>query len=138
MAGYSATPLIRKLGIKGGASLYFRNPPSGFTRTLGALPDGADVAGEVRPGLDFILLFAGDKSDLDGAFAGLAAAIKPDGMLWVAWPKKASGVPTDLSFEIVQRIGLDGGLVDVKVCAIDETWSGLKFMVRKEDRALRR
>lgn len=138
MAGYSGTPLQRKLGIKGGTGLYFHNAPPGFAQTLGPLPEGADVANEVRAGLDFILLFAGSEAELWTAFAGLAAVIKPDGMLWIAWPKKASDVPTDLSFDVVQRIGLEGGLVDVKVCAIDEIWSGLKFVVRKADRAKRR
>lgn len=138
MAGYSGTPLVRKLGIKGGTAAYFHNAPPDFTRTLGPIPEDVDIVPAARQDLDFILLFAGGADDLRAAFTTLSAAIRPDGMLWVAWPKKASGVATDLTENVVRDIGLAGGLVDVKVCAIDDIWSGLKFMVRKVDRARRR
>lgn len=133
-AGYSGTPLPRKLGIKPGFRCAFPGAPADFDETLGELPD--DVTVLARPGkdLDCVVLFAQRRADVEKRFGPLAEKLVSNGMLWVAWPKKASGVATDLSDGFVRSFGLDAGLVDVKVCAIDETWSGLKFVVRVKDR----
>jgi len=134
MAGYSGTPLPQKLGIKPGARLGLFNAPKGFDKTLGALPEGVKTTTQLRGSLDVAVFFTDKSDDLAKRFGALAKAISPAGGLWVSWPKKSSGVNTDLHENIVRSIGLEGGLVDVKVCAIDETWSGLKFVVRVKDR----
>ena len=133
-AGYSGTPLPKKLGIKDGARVALLNAPPAFRDTLAPLPDGVTFTrGTERP-LDLVVLFVRSESELRSAFAPAAARLTPSGMLWVAWPKKAAKVPTDLVEGTVQRIGLEHGLVDTKVCAIDGTWSGLKFVRRLTDR----
>ena len=135
MAGYSGTPLPKKLGIKDGSRVAFINPPKDFARELGELPQNAEIVTRVTKPLDIILLFVLNERALLRDFEKLAKKLASNGMIWVAWPKKSSGVATDLSFDRVQRIGLDSGLVDVKICAIDDVWSGLKFVVRLKDRA---
>jgi hypothetical protein len=130
--GYSGTPLINKLGIKTGARLQFVSEPPGFSRLLGGLPQGTKLA--ARGTLDFAILFVKSSAELRKSFSKLRDRLESNGMLWVAWPKKASGVSTDLAEGVVRQFGLDSGLVDVKVCAIDETWSGLKFVRRLKDR----
>ena len=137
MAGYSGTPLIKKLGIKEGFRVALVNPPKGFKSELGSLPDKAKFAPFVANTLDVILLFVNSETELLKKFEVLAANLVANGMLWVAWPKKSSGVVTDLSFTNVQRIGLDAGLVDVKICAVNDVWSGLKFVYRLRDRTRR-
>jgi hypothetical protein len=137
MAGYSGTPLPKKLCIKEGARVALVNAPPDFESVLGALPDGAEFVSPSRKGLDVILLFARSRAELVRRFAGLAARIAADGSLWVAWPKRAAGVETDLAEPYVRQHGLDVGLVDVKVCAVDETWSGLRFVYRLKDRPRR-
>jgi hypothetical protein len=134
MAGYSSTPLPKKLGIKEGSRIAFVNAPKGFQDYLGALPADVDIVTRLTKPLDLVLLFVTEERALLRDFAKLAAKLASNGMIWIAWPKKSSGVATDLSFERVQRIGLDSGLVDIKICAIDETWSGLKFVIRLRDR----
>jgi DUF3052 family protein len=136
MAGYSGTPLVKKLGIKEGFSIAFVNAPKNFASELN-LPPNVQAGGSSRAPLDFVLLFVKSEKELKQKFVHLAAKLKPNGMLWVAWPKKSSGVRTDLSFNDVQTIGLDAGLVDVKICAVDEVWSGLKFVIRVKDRVKR-
>jgi hypothetical protein len=136
-SGYSGTPLPRKLGIKAGARLAVLSPPAGFDRTLGRLPDGVQVRHQARGCVDVIVFFVTRRAELARRFPALARALEPDGGLWVAWPKKTSGVATDLVFELVQHVGLDAGLVDNKVCAIDDTWSGLRFVYRVADRPKR-
>jgi hypothetical protein len=131
MAGYSGTALVDKLGIKPGARLAFVDAPPGFDRLLGTLPAGARKA---TAQTDFAIAFATSAAVLGKSFARLASRTAPAGMLWVAWPKKAARVQTDLTEDVVRRIGLAAGMVDVKVCAIDETWSGLKFVFRLKDR----
>jgi hypothetical protein len=131
-SGYSGTPLVDKLGIKPGARLQFVSAPRDFAGLLGALPDGSRIAARGR--LDFAMLFAKEQSELRKGFARLRDRLEPNGMLWVAWPKKASGVETDLSEGVVRAFGLESGLVDVKVCAVDHKWSGLKFVRRLKDR----
>lgn len=137
MVGYSGTPLIKKLGIKEGFRVAIVNSPKGFQKELGPLPAKAKFATSVMGSLDVILLFVNSESELRRKFTLLAAHLIANGMLWVAWPKKSSGVSTDLSFNNVQRIGLDAGLVDVKICAVNDVWSGLKFVYRLKDRARR-
>jgi len=135
MAGYSGTPLAKKLGIKEGCRIAIINAPNDFESTLEQLPSGVEFVKRPTKALDIILLFVLTERALARDFAKLAARLTATGMIWIAWPKKSSGVSTDLSFERVQRIGLDAGLVDVKICAIDETWSGLKFVYRLKDRS---
>lgn len=134
MAGYSQTPLTRKLGIKENQRIALINAPQNFQEELGPLPAGAVVVARLQSSLDLILFFAGSQSELMKNFARLAARLVPNGMLWVAWPKKSSGIKTDLSFETVQRAGLEAGLVDTKICAVSEEWSGLRFVIRLKDR----
>ena len=135
MAGYSSTPLAKKLGIKEGSRIGLVNAPKDFESELGELPHGAQFIKRLTNSLDIILFFVLTERDLARDFARLAKKLATNGMIWIAWPKKSSGVTTDLSFDCVQRIGLDAGLVDVKICAIDDTWSGLKFVYRLKDRA---
>ena len=130
--GHSATPLARKLGIREGSRVLVVSPPDGFS--LGALPGGAGLAATARGRLDVSLLFVTTLADLRRRFPVLVRSIESDGRLWVAWPKKASRVPTDLSFEIVQRTGLDAGLVDNKAASIDEVHQGVQFVYRLKDR----
>jgi len=134
MAGYSGTPLTKKLGIKENQRLALLNSPKDFLPELGDLPEGTSIVTRVTAPLDLALLFVDRERVLEKQFAPLAKKLSPNGMIWIAWPKKSSGVPTDLIFDRVQRIGLDSGLVDVKICAINETWSGLKFVIRLKDR----
>lgn len=132
----SGTPLPRKLGIREGSRLMVLGAPEGFS--LGQLPPGVRVARSARgEPLDVILLFVTRRVELDRRFAGLAAALDPAGRLWVVWPKKASDVPTDLTFEAVQRTGLEAGLVDNKSAAVDADLQGLQFVYRLKDRPAR-
>jgi hypothetical protein len=134
MSGYSGTPLVKKLGIKSGLNIVFVNAPKNFASGLD-LPADVVPNRTTRQPLDFALLFVKSERELMQKFSHLAAKLKPSGMLWVAWPKKSSGVVTDLTFTNVQSIGLAAGLVDTKICAVDDTWSGLKFVFRLKDRA---
>ena len=136
MAGYSGTPLPKKLGIKEGSRIALVNAPKDFQSQLGELPDTVQLITKPTKSLDIILFFVLNERALLRDFAKLAAKLVSNGMIWIAWPKKSSGVVTDLSENRVRQIGLDAGLVDVKVCAIDETWSGLKFVYRLKDRSL--
>jgi hypothetical protein len=141
MAGYSGTPLVKKIGIKPNHKLLFRNAPATFAKHLGKLPEGA-AQSNGKTSVDVAVLFTNSRSELEQDFASVAARIASNGMLWVGWPKKknqkkkaaTSGVATDLNENVVREVGLARGMVDVKVCAIDDTWSGLKFVYRLEDR----
>ena len=134
MAGYSGTPLPKKLGIKEGARIALVGAPAGFERTLGRLPDEVELRARARGPLDLIVFFTTSRRELERRFAKLAAALDPAGALWIAWPKRSSGVETDLTEDALRDVGLPAGLVDNKVCAIDETWSGLRFVIRLENR----
>lgn len=134
MAGYSGTPLSKKLGIKPGHRLGLINAPEDFPTTLGALPAGVATRTTARGPLDVVLYFTTARADLERRFDALANTLDQSGGLWIAWPKQASGVPTDLTENIIRDIGLAAGLVDNKVCAIDDTWSGLRFVIRLKDR----
>jgi Protein of unknown function (DUF3052) len=133
-SGYPGTPLPQKLGIKEGARLAVVAAPEGFDAALGRLPDGVRVRADVRGALDVILFFVTRRAELARRLPTMARALEDDGGLWVAWPKRTSGVATDLGFDAVQTAGLDAGLVDNKVAAIDATWSGLRFVYRLADR----
>lgn len=137
MAGYSSTPLPKKLGIKEGSRVALINAPKDFSQTLGELPHDAEIVARVTKPLDIVLLFVLTERALKRDFQKLSTRLVSNGMIWIAWPKKSSGVATDLTFTNVQQIGLDAGLVDVKICAIDDVWSGLKFVYRLKDRASR-
>jgi len=134
MAGYSGTPLVQKIGIKAGHRVVLRNHPASFVKDLGKLPEGAQSSDRLSGKANVVVYFTDKKAALEKDFSRLSEALVPDGMLWIGWPKKASGRPTDLTENVVREIGLERGLVDVKVCAIDETWSGLKFVIRLKDR----
>lgn len=139
MAGYSGTPLPQKLGIKEGQSVAAVNAPRGFVRTLGPLPPGA-VLRSGLPGkapFDTLIVFVTRRADLERQLASLRKRMKPAAGLWVSWPKKASGVLTDMTEHVVRAVALPTGLVDNKVCAIDDIWSGLRLVIRLENRAKR-
>jgi hypothetical protein len=131
---YSATPLWRKLGIREGSRVRLVNAPDGFEDRLEPLPEGAAVLVRSARDLDVVVIFATELAELRRRFAELAPAIPPTGLLWVAWPKKASKVPTDIAFADAQGIGLDASLVDNKTAALSEVFQGLQFVVRLEDR----
>jgi hypothetical protein len=133
MAGYSGTPLTKKLGIKEGFNLRFVNAPPELYKDLD-LPVKVNVNSRTRKPIDLVLLFVTTKRELERTFSSYAAKLAPTGMLWICWPKKTSGVASDLSDNVVRELGLAKGLVDVKVCAINEVWSGLKFVFRLSDR----
>ena len=128
----SGTPLPRKLGFAPGLRAAFVDAPDGFAVLLGELPDGVRVLARPRAGTDLVVAFVTARRTLARRLPGLRRAIEPDGALWVAWPKRASGVATDVTEDVVRDVALPTGLVDVKVCAIDATWSGLKLVVRRE------
>ena len=133
MAGYSKRSLVDKLGIKPGFKICLVNTPSGYDQTLGELPPVTQVETLAGP-LDFIHFFTQEQAELEHRFLHLKEALAQTGMLWISWPKKAAKMKTDLDENIIREIGLAHGLVDIKVAAIDETWSGLKFVYRIKDR----
>src|SRR5579862_3273858 len=130
----SATPLPRKLGIKPGDRIALLGAPDGFEAALGAVSDGVEVRRALRGAFDVIVAFFADCAALQRRMDALRGALEPAGGLWIAWPKRSSGVSTDLTDSLVRELGLAAGLVDNKVCAIDETWSGLRFVFRLSDR----
>lgn len=133
LAGYSGTPLPKKLGVKPDSILSLVDAPKDFERTLGELPPGVTVKRQARGRPDLTLWFVTSQKDLDGKLPRILPMTEQGGALWIIWPKKSSGVPSDLTQADVRRVGLAAGLVDFKVCAVDETWSGLKFVRRKKD-----
>jgi len=133
-AGYSGTPLPRKLGIREGSRLLLVDAPADFAATLGDLPPGVELVEAGAGAVDVAILFALGAATVRARFADLAASLEPAGGLWIAWPKRSSGVATELDENVVREIGLADGLVDNKVCAIDATWSGLRFVWRLRDR----
>ncbi|MBI4473872.1 MAG: DUF3052 domain-containing protein, partial [Acidobacteria bacterium] len=133
-AGYSKRSLVDKLGIKPSSKVAIVNKPAGFDAVLGPLPQGVNVSSKPGKDLDFIHAFFLSSSNLDRNFPTLKRALSPSGCLWISWPKKAAKMQTDLSDNRVREIGLKHGLVDIKVCAVDEVWSGLKFVYRLHER----
>ncbi len=136
-AGYAATPLPRKLGIKPGARVAFVGAPDGFGMTLGELPPGVVVRDRLRGPLDVIVAFFDSIAAFERRVPALKRALDPGGGLWIAWPKRSSGIATDLGDGVVRELGLAAGLVDNKVCAIDGVWSGLRFVYPVGDRPAR-
>jgi len=134
VAGYSGRPLVDKLGIKPGTRIAILNAPRGYRATLGSLPPGVVVASAARGTFPFIQFFTRSRSLLETKLGMLLGALEPDGALWISWPKKASGVPTDMTEDVVRAVALPTGLVDVKVAAVDEVWSGLKLVRRLRNR----
>jgi len=134
MVGYSGTPLAQKLGVKPESRLALLGAPPGFDEELAPLPAGVRVLRRLAPDLDVAVLFVTERRDLERRFPQVAAAITPAGGFWVAWPKRSSGVATDLTEDVLREVGLPQGLVDNKVCAVTEVWSGLRFVWRKENR----
>jgi hypothetical protein len=130
LAGYSGTPLVTKLGIRRNATVALVNAPERFEQTLGRLPEGVVIRKQARGTRDLTIWFVKSRKDLERRISSMASAVK-NGGLWIVWPKKASGVASNLSQADVRRVGLDSGLVDYKISAIDATWSGLKFATRK-------
>jgi hypothetical protein len=139
LAGYSGTPLPQKLGIKAGSRLGLANAPAGFAETLGELPVGVAPRslGRAKAVFDVLIAFFDSERAFGAQLPKLAQALDPNGGLWIAWPKKASGVTTDMTEDVVRLHALPRGLVDNKVCAIDATWSGLRLVVRLENRPKR-
>ena len=138
MTGYSGTPLVKKLGIKADFRLYAQNPPENYEELIAPLPDGVQILHRLTDQLDMIHFFTTSRAELAANIQTLLGRIKQDGMIWVSWPKKASRVPTDVTEDVIREIILPLGLVDVKVCAVDATWSGLKLVIRKENRRWRK
>ena len=134
MAGYSKTPLAQKLGIKAGAKVVNLGAPSGYAKLLAPLPEGVSFSEKAAVGADFIHLFVKDRRTLEKELKRLRRILADAGTLWVSWPKKSSGVATDITEDVIRDVCLPLGLVDVKVCAVDETWSGLKLMIRRVNR----
>jgi len=132
MAGYSGTPLPRKLGIKPGTEIHLVDPPRGYLALIGPLPEGARVVAKQSASTDLVHVFASRKADLRRALGACRRKLKPTAMIWVSWPKKAAGMPTDVTEDTVRELALPLGLVDVKVCAVDDVLSGLKLVIRKE------
>lgn len=134
MAGYSRTPLPVKLGIREGMTVGILNAPNYFDFDLGDLPDKVEVHRTERPA-DLFLIFADSAAEAERGFHRAMTMLPADGAIWIAWPKQSSGVETDIREDTLRDLFLPAGMVDNKVCAIDDTWSGLRFVVRKENRA---
>ena len=133
-AGYSGTPLANKLGIKSGFKIKVVNPPPNYFSLLLKLPADIEEIKDVAVKKDFIHFFAGSSSELNNNIRKLKSEMEQNGMLWISWPKKSAKIETDLDGNIVRKIGLNNGLVDIKVCAVSEIWSGLKFVIPRKDR----
>jgi hypothetical protein len=135
VAGYSGTPLAKKLGIKAGAIVYLSQPPKHYGSLVAPLPDGVRLVERVSGTTHLIHMFVTRRKDLERGLKSTVKAMRPDVAVWVSWPKKSSGVATDITEDTIRAVALPMGLVDIKVCAVDDVWSGLKLMVRKERRA---
>lgn len=132
LSGYSGTPLAKKLGIAAGSKLVIRNAPDDYEQLVAPLPPDVLIAGRVTKSTDLVHVFVVDRSVLARELASLRNTIKPDGVVWVSWPKKASKVPTTITEDVIREVCLPLGFVDIKVCAVSCIWSGLKLMIRKE------
>lgn len=134
MAGYSGTPLVRKLGIKADHTILLIDAPSRYDEWVAPLPAGVHRTSDPGREVDLYHVFATDRDELQTILDKLRVAMRPDAVVWVSWPKKASGVPSSITEDVIREVALPMGFVDVKVCAVDATWSGLKLVVRKENR----
>jgi len=134
MAGYSGTPLPQKLGIKPGIIVVVIDAPDNYRKLLGQIPSGVNFATRPVGNTKFIHLFVKERRALQTQLQSLRQKIAEDAAVWVSWPKKSSGVPTDVTEDVIRAVALPIGFVDIKVCAVDDTWSGLKLMIRRENR----
>ncbi len=134
MPGYSGTPLLQKLGIKPGSVVIVVHPPADYSALLGPLPEGAQIRNRIVGACEFVHLFTTDQSELKRYLIRLRSSLKETGVVWISWPKKSSGVVTTVNENVIRDLALPLGFVDTKVCAVDETWSALKLMVRRENR----
>jgi hypothetical protein len=134
MSGYSGTPLPQKLGIKPGLMVVIINAPTDYRRLLGTIPEGVTFTDRLKPRSSFVHVFIKKRSELEKRLSVLRKKISDTGTVWVSWPKRSSGVPSDVTEDVIRTVALPLGFVDVKVCAVDETWSGLKLVVRREQR----
>lgn len=132
MPGYSGTPLCKKLGIKAGFRIKTRNAPPNYEALIQPLPENVELSTRLRNDVDLWHLFSKSKTELAKQLKICQKQIKQDGMIWVSWPKKTSGVPSTITEDTIREVALPMGLVDIKVCAVDDTWSGLKLVIRKE------
>ena len=135
MSGYCGTPLAQKLGIRAGARLFLRAAPANYPQLVAPLPQGVRTVRRLDEATDIAHLFVTRRVRLQAALAGARRAMRDDAVVWVSWPKKAAGVPSDVTEDVVRELALPLGLVDVKVCAVDDIWSGLKLVVRLSARA---
>jgi hypothetical protein len=135
MSGYSGTPLPQKLGIKPGLTLVTVNAPANYRRLLGTIPEGVAFSDRLEADSSLVHVFIKKRSELEKRLSVLRRKVSDTGIVWVSWPKRASGVPTDVTEDVVRAVALPLGFVDVKVCAIDEIWSGLKLVVRRKERS---
>ena len=133
-AGYSGTPLAKKLGIREGSNILAVGEPGDYQSLLDPLPEGVSILSEPRPGIDLVHIFTNSRDELFRGLPAYMRLIKQDGAIWVSWYKRAAKLPTEITEDIVRDAALPLGLVDVKVCAVDEKWSGLKLVIRKENR----
>jgi hypothetical protein len=134
MAGYSGTPLPQKLGIKPGLTVVTINAPANYRRLLGQIPDSVTFSERLKSGSSFVHLFTSRRSEMQKKMSILRNKLSDNGAVWVSWPKKSSGISTDVTEDVIREIALPLGFVDIKVCAVDDIWSGLKLMVRRENR----
>jgi len=134
LAGYSGTPLAKKLGIVAGSRIFLSNAPKDYMRLVARLPEGVRVVRKIDDETDIVHIFSAERVRLEAALRDSLASLGQDGTIWVSWPKKSSKVPTDITEDTIREVALPMGLVDIKVCAVDEVWSGLKLVVRKENR----
>jgi hypothetical protein len=133
-AGYSGTPLARKLGIVAGDDVFLVGAPKDYQELVKPLPDGVRFVARMGKETDVVHVFATERSKLEKAIAATRAKLKPEGVIWASWPKKSSKVATNITEDTIREIALPMGLVDVKVCAVDDVWSGLKLVIRRENR----
>jgi hypothetical protein len=131
-AGYSGTPLAKKLGIKPGQRVYAPGAPTNYRKLLGPLPDSVEFQTRVSKTTDIVHVFTASKAALEKSLIAWLKILGPDAAIWVSWPKKTAKVSTDITEDTIRAVALPMGLVDIKVCAVDETWSGLKLVLRKE------
>ena len=137
-SGYSGTPLAKKLGIRANSRLYLQSPPADYGELVAPLPAGVQRVSRIGPATDIIHLFATRRAALRTLLRTTRSAMRPDAAVWVSWPKRSAGVPSDITEDVIRELALPLDLVDIKVCAVDATWSGLKLMVRKARRPLPR
>jgi hypothetical protein len=130
--GYSGTPLVKKLGYQSGMKAYLHHPPRQYRDLLAGLPEGVSFSTRLGKGLRLVHVFVTERGELESILSRCLPSLKPDGIIWVSWPKKSSEVATDVTEDVIRDVALPLGLVDVKVCAVDEVWSGLKLVIRKK------